>query len=43
MIELKNINKNFFENNLFTNFNYQFNIGQSYALIGQSGCGKPHY
>ena len=40
MIELKNINKNFFENNLFTNFNYQFNIGQSYALIGQSGCGK---
>lgn len=40
MIELKNINKIFFENNLFTNFNYQFNIGQSYALIGQSGCGK---
>ena len=40
MIELKNINKNFFFNNLFTNFNYQFNIGQSYALIGQSGCGK---
>ena len=40
MIELKNINKNFFENNLFTNFNYQFNIGQSFALIGQSGCGK---
>ena len=40
MIELKNINKNFFENNLSTNFNYQFNIGQSYALIGQSGCGK---
>ena len=37
---MKNINKNFFENNLFTNFNYQFNIGQSYALIGQSGCGK---
>ena len=40
MIELKNNKKNFFENNLFTNFNYQFNIGQSYALIGQSGCGK---
>ncbi|MDR0299202.1 MAG: ATP-binding cassette domain-containing protein, partial [Streptococcaceae bacterium] len=40
MIELRNIKKSFDEKQVLTNFNYQFERGKSYALIGASGSGK---
>lgn len=40
MIELKNIVKKFDEKVVLNNFNYQFDEGKSYAIIGESGSGK---
>lgn len=40
MIELKNISKTFDEHILFSNFNYLFEKGKSYAFVGVSGSGK---
>lgn len=40
MIELVNVTKKFDEYAIFTDFNYQFSEGNSYALIGESGAGK---
>lgn len=40
MIELKNIEKSYDNYHVLTNFNYQFEFGKSYALIGKSGSGK---
>lgn len=40
MIELVNVTKKFDEYAIFTDFNYQFSEGNSYALVGESGAGK---
>lgn len=40
MIELKHIRKVFAEKEIFSDFNYTFQAGVSYALIGESGSGK---
>lgn len=40
MIELKHIRKVFDEKVIFSDFNYTFQAGVSYALIGESGSGK---
>lgn len=40
MIELKHIRKVFDEKAIFSDFNYTFQAGVSYALIGESGSGK---
>lgn len=40
MIELKNIEKAYDSYRVLENFNYQFEFGKSYALIGKSGSGK---
>lgn len=40
MIKLENISKSFDEKVVLDKFNYQFEVGKSYALIGSSGSGK---
>lgn len=40
MIELKQISKTFGEKEIFKDFNYKFEAGKTYALIGESGSGK---
>lgn len=40
MIELQNISKSFEDNIIIDQFNYTFQKGQSYAIIGISGSGK---
>ena len=40
MIEIKNLNKSFKENQVFINFNCQIKDGFMTAIIGKSGSGK---
>ncbi|AYG01015.1 putative bacteriocin export ABC transporter [Lactococcus allomyrinae] len=40
MIELKNIGKKFDEHEILKNFNYSFEAGKVYGLVGASGSGK---
>lgn len=40
MIDLKNIGKAYDNYQVLVDFNYQFEFGKSYALIGKSGSGK---
>ena len=40
MIKLENINKQFEEKTIFSEFNKDFKSGKSYALTGKSGSGK---
>lgn len=40
MIELKNISKKYGKQLIFEHINLRFEVGKSYALIGESGSGK---
>ena len=40
MIKIEHLCKSFGQRILFTDFNYEFQDGKVYALIGTSGCGK---
>lgn len=40
MIELKNVGKYYGNYSVLSDFNYQFEFGKSYAIIGKSGSGK---
>ncbi len=40
MIEIKNINKSFKHQILFSDFNYKINEGEFVCIYGESGCGK---
>lgn len=40
MIKIEHLCKSFGQRILFTDFNYEFEDGKVYALIGTSGCGK---
>ncbi|TAL62422.1 MAG: ATP-binding cassette domain-containing protein [Bacteroidetes bacterium] len=39
-IVLKNIGKRFNKEWIFRNLNYEFSIGNKYAILGTNGCGK---
>ncbi len=39
-ILLENIGKRFNKEWIFRNVNYEFSIGNKYALLGTNGCGK---
>jgi len=40
VIELKNVGKYYGDYSVLSDFNYQFEFGKSYAIIGKSGSGK---
>ena len=40
MIEIKNLNKKFQDNNVLKNLNIKIKKGESAVVIGQSGTGK---
>ena len=40
MIEIKNINKSFGENNVLKNISFKFEKGKTNLIIGESGSGK---
>ena len=40
MLIVKNINQKFGKQQIITNFNYDFEKGKSYAILGKSGSGK---
>ncbi len=39
-ISMRNIDFSYGEKNIFTNFSLEMRAGESYSLIGRSGCGK---